>query len=153
MKFHAKEDISLPRQIVFDHVSDFDRLEKRAMRRDVEVERTSGEGPLDVGTKWRLKFQFRGRSRKAVSEIIRYDAPEIIEIETETSGIDLKTRVDLIALSPTRTRLALSFDMTARTLSARLLVQSLKLAKGSIETKLSERLEEYARELESRVSA
>ncbi len=50
----------------------------------------------------------------------------------------------MIALSPSKTRLKLSVDLRPQTLSARLLVQSLKLAKGNLDKKFDARVAELS---------
>ena len=57
---------------------------------------------------------------------------------------------ELVALSKNRTRIMLSFDIKPLNLSARLLVQSLKLAKTSLTKKFKLRAAEYAKTLEER---
>ena len=57
---------------------------------------------------------------------------------------------ELVALSKNRTRIMLSFHIKPLNLSARLLVQSLKLAKTSLTKKFKLRAAEYAKTLEER---
>ena len=57
---------------------------------------------------------------------------------------------ELVALSKNRTRIMLSFDIKPLNPSARLLVQSLKLAKTSLTKKFKLRAAEYAKTLEER---
>ncbi|MDG1354009.1 MAG: hypothetical protein P8P70_12775 [Sulfitobacter sp.] len=58
--------------------------------------------------------------------------------------------IELVALSKSRTRLMVSFDIKPLNLSARLLVQSLKLAKTSLTKKFKLRVAEFAKTLEDR---
>jgi hypothetical protein len=57
----------------------------------------------------------------------------------------------LVPLSPNRTRVNLVLKMSPKTLSARLLVQSFKLARSSINKRFKARMAQYAREIENRV--
>ena len=54
----------------------------------------------------------------------------------------------MIALSATRTRVLVSFDMRAKTLTARLLLQSLKLAKTKVTKRFKARVLDYAENVE-----
>ncbi len=58
--------------------------------------------------------------------------------------------VNLQALSPTRTRVAVDVELTPKSLSAKLLMQPLKLAKIRLDTRFEERIEAYVREMEAR---
>ena len=57
---------------------------------------------------------------------------------------------ELVALSKNRTRVMMSVDIKPLNLSARLLVQSLKLAKTSLTKKFKLRVSEFAKTLEER---
>jgi hypothetical protein len=57
---------------------------------------------------------------------------------------------ELMALSRSRTRIVTTLEIKPKTLSARLLVQSLKLAKTSLTKKYKERVGDYAKEMEDR---
>jgi hypothetical protein len=58
--------------------------------------------------------------------------------------------VDLMALSRSRTRLVLDIELKPENLSARLLVQSLKLARGNLTKRFRLRAAEYAIDVEDR---
>jgi hypothetical protein len=59
-------------------------------------------------------------------------------------------RVDLVALSPARTRLNVDLEITPRNLAGRLLIQSVKLAKGNLSKRFRLRVAEYAMDVEDR---
>lgn len=59
------------------------------------------------------------------------------------------TVVDLVALSRTRTRLFVSMELRPTTLSARLLLQSLRLAKGRLTGRLKTRMAEFGQRIEA----
>jgi hypothetical protein len=58
------------------------------------------------------------------------------------------TMVELVALSPKTTRVSVAVDITAKSLSARLLLQSLKLAKGNLNRRFARRVTEQVRSIE-----
>ncbi len=70
---------------------------------------------------------------------------------TVSEGLEVLTRMDLVALSRSRTRITLAVDLEPKTLSGRLLVQSMKLARGNLAKKFQVRAAEYAKELEDRL--
>ncbi|SFS00923.1 SRPBCC family protein [Yoonia litorea] len=147
MKFTTREDIEAPINAVFERVSDFATYEKRAMRQGADVTRRSGD-PVNVGTIWDVKFDFRGRPRALEAEIIRLDDPTNLMIESRSEGLDAVTEIDLVALSQTRTRVMVSIDVKAKTLTARLLLQSLKLAKAKLTKRFKGRVRTMAEDIE-----
>ena len=93
---------------------------KRALRHGADVRRED-DHPPQVGTAWDVGFQFRGRTRRMRPALTRLDPPNGYLIETTSDGMIAVSEVTLVALSPTRTRVAVGIDMRARTLTARLM--------------------------------
>ncbi len=73
-------------------------------------------------------------------------------IATASSSLHGDVTVDLVALSRGRTRLSMEMELKPQNLSARLLVQSLKLAKTSMMKRFEQRIASYARDLEEKHS-
>ena len=67
-----------------------------------------------------------------------------------SAGLEGTFQIELMALSRTRTRVAIALDIVPLNLSARLLVQSLKLAKTSLTKRFKLRVAEYAKTMEDR---
>jgi len=59
-------------------------------------------------------------------------------------------RVDLVALSRGRTRLSVDLALEPRSISGRLMVQSLKLARNNLTKRFRLRVADYAVDLEDR---
>ena len=62
------------------------------------------------------------------------------------------TRIEFVALSRSRTRVAMDLELKPKTLSARLMVQSLKLARANLEKKFRVRMADYAQAIEDRLN-
>ncbi|WP_296431507.1 SRPBCC family protein [Yoonia sp.] len=149
MKFSTREDIEAPVDYVFAQVSDFAAFERRAMRQGADVKRRE-DGPIVQGAIWDISFQFRGRDRRVLAELTQLDVPTLLSIDNASDGLNAVTEVELIALSQTRTRVLVSFDLRAKTLTARLLLQSLKLAKTKMTKRFNARVLDYAEDIEDR---
>lgn len=147
MKFSTQEDIEAPIAYVFDRLSDFDAFEKRAMRQGADVRRLQ-DGVPQVGTAWDVAFQFRGRTRDMRVQLTQIDPPHAYHFETESDGMTAISDVTLVSLSPSRTRIAVGIDLRARTLTARLLLQSMKLAKAKLSKRFKVRVLDYAEDIE-----
>ena len=150
MKFTAQEDIGAPIDHVFSQVSDFAALERSALRRGIEVQRVLDPGEPGPGMKWDTTFMLRGKRRRMSIELTGYDAPngmKAVSVSPNTAG---RMDLDLVALSRQRTRLTLTIDMEPTTLAARLVFQSLKLARGNLNRRFRKRAADFARDLEER---
>lgn len=150
MELKSKATLDVPIEDVFAMLSDFEGYERSALRRGIEVVRLDALGQPAVGAKWDLKFQFRGKDRQMLHEIVGYDQPEQIVFKSHMQGLDIDSQVELVALSRTRTRINLMAELTPNSLPSKLLVQSLKLARAKIGQKMDSKLEAHARDLEDR---
>ena len=150
MKFKAKEDLEAPIGKVFDMLTDFESHERSALRRGIEIRRNDRLMAPGVGATWEAGFKFRGKARKAALEVVEFDQPNEIVVLAKMQGMETRVEFVLVSLSKTRTRLSIVAELKPKTLSARLLVQSFKLARGNIVKKFDERLADWGRTMEDR---
>lgn len=146
MKFSTREDIEAPIDHVFAEVSNFAKFERRALRLGAQVERV-GEMDIAPGAAWAIKFKLRGRERKVNASLTAFEPPETYQINAVSDGLNIETIVDLVALSPHRTRLIVAIDLRPRSLTARVFLQSMKLAKGKLTKRFKARVLEYAEDI------
>lgn len=141
MKFTTHNDLDVPIDYAFQRVSNFDGYERQAQRRGAQVTRVDS-GVVRVGSAWDVAFMFRGKERKMRATIAQIDGPERLLIDTTSNGLNSVTRVDLVSLSPQTTRLSVTIELAPKSLSARLLLQSLKLAKTNLNRRFKKRISE-----------
>jgi len=153
MKFSTREDVEVPIDQAFALICDFDAYERSAMRRGAEVRRVDDLSKPGVGMKWAASFKMRGKKRNLELEMTRFDQPTEICVLSSTSGIGGTGQIELLALSRGRTRILVEFELKPTNLSARLLVQSLKLAKNSLTKRYKLRVAEFAKNIEDRHKA
>ncbi len=154
MELTACEDIEAPLHKVFGLASNFDRLERQAGRNGIDVARLSPEGATpEQGLSWRARFRYRDTPREADIALTRHDPPNTMVFRTVSGGLEAVTTVDFVALSRTRTRVGVRIELLPRTLSARLMVQPLKLARGSVEKRFRAKMAGYAGDIEKRLNA
>ncbi|MCW1951148.1 MAG: SRPBCC family protein [Octadecabacter sp.] len=150
MEFTTREDIEAPIEYVFGQVTDFASFERSIMRRGGDVERLSGGDTAVVGTKWRVKFLLRGAERLVNAEVVGVDAPNAITIDVTSKNVDATFQVDLVALSPARTRLNVRATAAAKSIPAKLLFQSVKFARNKNKNKFSAMVANFAKDVETR---
>ncbi|MEH6673846.1 MAG: SRPBCC family protein [Sulfitobacter sp.] len=150
MKFSTKEDIDAPIDAVFDMLCEFDQFERAAMRRGAEVQRVDQLAEPGAGMLWEAAFDMRGKRRALQVEMDRFERPTEMKLETRSQGLTGDMSFDLVALSRSRTRIMVALDLKPQNLSARLLVQSLKLAKNALTKKFKKRVGDYAKDMEER---
>ncbi|MFP7675315.1 SRPBCC family protein [Marivita sp. S0852] len=150
MQVTATEDVAASIEHVFAELTAFDALERQALRRGIDVRRRFRGAVPEIGEGWDAGFRFRGKDRTVKVTLSRYEAPQFLRFSGSTGGLETDTQIELVPLSPRRTRVNVVFKMTPQTLSARLLVQSFKLARSRINKKFKKRMSSFAREIESK---
>lgn len=150
MKFSAIEDIEAPIEVVFTAVSDFDGFERAALRRGARVQKVERKSTLGALHSWDIEAKLRGKMRKIKTDVTEYDKPSQIRLKTETNGMMGDTVIELVALSRNRTRLIVGMELTSHSLSARLMLQTLKLAKGKLTKRYRNRIAKFATDIEDR---
>lgn len=150
MELTGREDIDVPIAQAFEMLTDVEVYERSALRRGADVTRLDSLSQAGVGAKWEVAFQFRGKPREAQIEMTGFDAPNEIEMKAILQGLEADIKIELVALSRTRTRIQFWSGMKANSLSARLLLQSLKLARGNLNKRMAKRMATLRDDLEDR---
>lgn len=150
MEFHSKEDIEAPQSDVFAMISDFEAIERSVLRRGVKVRRTDRMPKPQAGMHWTATFKFRGKSRDAEIDLVEYEPNTSIQFQSMSGGLEVQFDVELVALSRSRTRMNVDVKMNPKTLSSRLLVQSLKLARANLTKRFKVKVANFAKDMEDR---
>ncbi len=153
MKFSTREDIEAPIESVFMSITDFDGFERQALRRGAEVTRRDNLSVAGVGAEWQLRFTFRGKERDVNAKMTEFSPPHGFQAKTKSPSLEGLVLVELVSLSPRRTRLQISVDVAPTTLTGRLLVQSLKFAKTNVNKRFSKKIWQFAQDIEAKHKA
>jgi hypothetical protein len=150
MKLATREDIEAPIETVFEKLADFDGFERAALRRGADVVRLDSLTVPGPGMAWKAGFDFRGRERRAELKLTGFEAPNGMTFLVHSSGLDVDLVVELVAMSRSRTRMNVAFDATPNTIPARLMLQSLKLARANVVKRFRHRVGDFAADIEER---
>ncbi len=144
MKLSTREDIEAPIDTVYAAVTDFDGFERQMLRRGIDITRDESLAAGEAGARWKARFDWRDRPHDVDVELVAIEPGQGYAIESRSGGVICLAVVDLVALSKARTRLFVSLDLQPTTLSSRLLIQSLKFAKGNLTKRFKTRVFEFA---------
>ncbi|MGB7320097.1 MAG: SRPBCC family protein [Albidovulum sp.] len=148
MKFSTREDIEAPAEVVFEALSDFTSFERTAVKRGVDVARSNPLAEVGVGLSWSLRFPVRGKMRRVMCEMIRFETPSSLGFKGHSNGYELELSLALVALSKARTRLGVEFEVKPRGLASRLMLQSIRLSKATYARRFEARVQKFASDLE-----
>lgn len=153
MKINGKHDVDVPLGFVARILLDFPGWERAALRRGLDVRRTDNLADPGLGATWTARFSYRGKPRVIDLKVIEVDpAGRIVVAFSGKSAEGTATLVPL-AMSVQRTRISATLDVQARTLAARLLFQSMRLARQRVVRRFEHRLAQFGAEVELRFRA
>ncbi|MCB1339294.1 MAG: SRPBCC family protein [Maritimibacter sp.] len=153
MKLATREDIDAPIEAVFEQLSDFEGFERAIMRRGAEVQRIDDLKAPGPGMAWTTSFGFRGRRREARIDLAEHAHPDRLRAAVKTSGVEMDVLIDLVEMSKTRTRMNFALDARPKSIPARLMIQSLKLARQTMLKRFRKRVAEFAADIEARAKS
>lgn len=144
MDFESKQDINAPAAHVFQQLADFDFYESYAMRIGAQVERQDSFTQPQAGMRWNVKGHFRGKDRDVELTLDSYTPSDTLSYICNAKSLDAVVKFDVIPLSHTETRLKAVVAVQAKGLSARIALQSAKLAKKTLDRKFDTRMRDFA---------
>lgn len=151
MKLSSRQDIEASTEDVFRLLSDFQVWERAAMRRGAEVTRLDALRAPGVGMAWQARFDLRGKRREVTVRLTRIDAPSHLAFSLESTMVEGAVLLDLFEMSANRCRLHVALEVKPRTLAARLVLQSLRLARQKVEKRFDQRVALMANDIEQRL--
>ncbi len=149
MQFSSVQDVNAPLDFVFFQLSDFESYEAYAMRIGAEVERTDQLTAKGSGMAWHIVGDFRGKNRKVDIELAEYRPDNLLQFNIQSSGISATANMEAMALTRKQSRIKMTTVLKPKTISARLILQSAKLAKNSMNRKFNHRFWTYANYIEN----
>ena len=150
MKLTAKTDLEVPAAFVFATLVDHPSWERDAVRNGAEIERPPGSPVTGLGAAWRVRGQFRGKARKVLLTVTELVENQRVVLTLDGPTIEGSARFEVMVLSPRRSRLRVDVEFKPKTLSARLFINTMRLAKGRVQAKFETRLGQIGERIKDR---
>lgn len=149
MRLEDSTDIEVPAQQVFRSLTDIDHFQRLGMRHGLMLRQVEG-ATVQAGAKWVAEFPFRGQMRQLTCRIDSLDAPRAITLSGKSGGYEYGAVIALTALSRTTTRLRVDVEVKPKSLAARILLQTMKLARSRLRNRFAQRLNAFGALIEQR---
>ena len=150
MKFSSKEDLDIPKDKTFEILSDFKAFERKAMRHGAAIVRTAPQSRGPIGTSWAIQATIRGKSRNIQLSLTDYEPATFLSFSAVSSEFSAVMSFELTEHSDAKTRMRAALEIKAKTLSARLMMQSARLAKKTLNNRYKLRVANFAEDLEQK---
>ncbi|WP_168771164.1 SRPBCC family protein [Palleronia sediminis] len=152
MKFSTRKDIAASPAAAFAVISDFDTIADQARAQGATVERLDAATTPATGH-WKIGFDFRGKRRVSESRITTYDPPQQLALRSRIEGLVVLLNIEILEVAPDKSRLFYVVELKPETMRAGLVVQSMKLARGTIEKRFEKRIGKLTARIESQARA
>jgi uncharacterized protein YndB with AHSA1/START domain len=150
MKLTAKTDLEVPAAFVFATLIDHSAWEREAVRNGVEVERPSGSPDSGVGASWNIRGHFKGKARKVLVRIDELTPEQRLALSMDSPSMEGVSRIEVLVLSPRRSRLRTDLEVKPKTLAARLFINTMRLAKGRVQARFEKGLTQLGARIKDR---
>ncbi len=151
MKFVTEQIVASPREVVFAALTDFARFEREAASSGVELHRSDTLTRPGPGMRWRARFELRGRKHELMAELRRINHPSDILLSGKVGGLEGELAFDLAETAVNETRLMVEMNLRARSITAKLLLQSVKLARANVARRFRRRVNTFCRQTEKQL--
>lgn len=151
MQFKTSEAVTGPIDVVFDALSDMTRHEREALARGLKVERLDALPQPAPGMRWRVPFHAKGRDRVAEIELVKLARPTGMRFEGRVQGLLIEADVDCRVLDAEATEVTVTTKLRAKSISAKVILQSMKLARPSLAKQYRQRVRKSLQKLEDRI--
>jgi len=133
MKIAATRDFKRAREKVFASFADPARMDAVLGSLGANLRR---EGDGGVGTIWHLDVTSGGKLRPVAITSVEVRPPEVLVLQAASEMLDADVVFAFADLSEGGCQVAAEIDLAPKTLTARVAIQTLRLARGKIEQKM-----------------
>jgi hypothetical protein len=139
VKFSTQVDVEAPAEDTFAAFADFSRYVRLAEARGARVEVLPAPHFA-----WRARFDWNGAARDLKGEVTRLEAPRGFTAAMAAQLVEGVLEVDVTAEGTARSRVRVAMEWRPVTMSGRILLQSLKLVKRSLDDRFAARVADFA---------
>lgn len=147
MHFTSKQDINAPIDYVFQHLTNFELYEAHGMRVGATIERLDTFTQIQPGMCWHISGYYRGKKRNVELTLDTYEPVETLKYTCVSKPVDALIELHLTPLSRSETRIKIDIAVKAKQLSARVILQSARIAKNTLDRKFDTRMRNLANKL------
>ena len=151
MKLKVSDDAERPVDQVFASLTDYAVIEADLRAAGFTIRRISDWTVLKPGVAWTGRGEVRGKVRSVEAKVSAIEPGRMVEIEAKVGGMRMAHETRLVPLGERVTRINITVDLRPDTLSTRLLIQSLKLARGRVLDRMQRRLAADIRRIEREI--
>jgi hypothetical protein len=153
MELSYQRIINVPPGYAFARATDFDRFEAEGFGNLAPFEPRNEIRAPEIGARWRTAAEFQGRPRRFSLELIKMEGPRLLVLGNKTEKYDVEARMIFDEAENGATAFDFKLDAKARSITAKLILQTIQLAKGRIAKTMQADFDKMALRMEAAYQA
>jgi len=149
MKFDYKSTINVPVEYAYERLTDFDKFEAEGFGNISKFKPVGDICAPEIGARWKVRSEFQGRQRKFSLELRKLLANEAVVFGNGTDKFDVEAGFFLSRIDAENTGFLFEINSSATTITGRLIMQTMQLARSRIEKKLATDFDEMRDRMEA----
>ena len=153
MELSYQSIINVPQAFAFERSTDFERFEAEGFGNLAMFEPRSEIRAPKIGARWRTAAEFQGRPRRFSLELFELDAPKKLVLGNKSEKYDIEAHFNFVELDAEKTEFTFKLDAKANSITAKLILQTIQLARSRIEKSMQEDFDEMGQRMEAAYQA
>lgn len=137
MKFDYKTTINVPVEFAYARLTDFDKFEKDGFGNMSKFTPVGDIAAPEIGAKWKVRSEFQGRQRSFSLQLRQLLQNESVVLGNGSDKFDVEACFNLEKQDDENTGFMFELNASAKTITGRLIMQTMQLARSRIEKKLA----------------
>ena len=153
MEITYQRIINVPPSYAFARATDFRRFEAEGFGNLAPFEPRSEIRAPELGARWRTAAEFQGRPRRFSLQLLEMTEPNHLVLGNKSEKYDVEAQMSFKPTGTNATSFHFTLNAKARSITAKLILQTIQLARGRIVKSMQSDFETMAKRMEAAYQA
>lgn len=153
MELQYSSVINVPQAFAFERATDFDQFEKEGFGMLAKFEPRAVIRAPEIGARWRTAAEFQGRPRIFSLQLLEMQSPGWLVLGNKSENYDVEAQFKFESTGETQTAFSFKLVAKAQSITSKLILQTLQLARARIEKSMQADFDEMGKKMEAAYQA
>lgn len=153
MEISYQSIIKVPQAFAFARATDFERFESEGFGNLAAFEPRSEIRAPKIGARWRTAAEFQGRPRRFSLQLLQLEEPGKMVLGNKSEKYDIEAHFDFVEAGVEETEFHFRLDAKANSITAKLILQTIQLARSRIEKSMEDDFTKMGQQMEAAFQA
>lgn len=145
--------INVPQEFAFARATDFEKFEADGFGKLAPFEPVSEIRAPEIGARWKTSSEFQGRPRRFSLQLYTLEANQKMVLGNKSEKYDVESHFGFEPKGDEATEFTFHLIAKAQSITARLILQTIQLARGRIESSMKSDFDAMATRMEAAYQA